>query len=77
MKALLQDIEHVLRGGDALYRTAESNPHYATLIAFMENLKTHISIEFEQFIYKRDSRAGISLLYITYKEDPMTKRIKS
>ncbi|MEC0384285.1 MULTISPECIES: hypothetical protein [Bacillus amyloliquefaciens group] len=52
VKALLQDIERVLRGGDALSRTAESNPHYATFIAFMENLKTHISIEFEQFIYK-------------------------
>ncbi|RDY88634.1 hypothetical protein [Bacillus amyloliquefaciens] len=52
VKALLQDIDRILRGGDALSRTTECNPHHASLIAFMENLKTHISIEFEQFIYK-------------------------
>ncbi|KXZ22367.1 hypothetical protein P4T89_12870 [Bacillus nakamurai] len=52
VKALLQDIDRILRGGDVLSRNTECNPHYASLITFMKHLKAHISIEFEQFIYK-------------------------
>lgn len=50
--ALLKDLNRVLLGGDGLKRSIENNAHFRSLIHFVKNLKRHIAIEFEEFIYK-------------------------